>query len=260
MERTVSFSGTDNIEASVVNHWFSAQQPGHPKYYQYACWMLYQHLKQRDAHNIVDRVSPSSDSVAVDLDGRLMSWDMLISIHAVLGMAEIDNRILTEPLSVLDLGAGWGRIGYVLKTLNPSLTYIACDIPVSLLVAESYLPTVLPDEPVHGYMDSRWDSFDHDRLIKDGGIRFCGSHDLPRFEPGAIDMFVNVASFQEMTMEQVELYMNEIGRLSGALYHMQRLAGDELVRENYPYPPKWEKVFDRSIMHMPRYFEAGYLV
>ena len=48
--------------------------------------------------------------------------------------------IATKPLVVLDLGSGWGRMGYILKKLNPSICYIACDLPESLVVSSSYLP------------------------------------------------------------------------------------------------------------------------
>jgi len=227
--------------------------------------MLYTRVKDKDRYNLLERVTPSAsekNGIAVDVNGKILSWDYLISIDCVISIAEKYPKLINEPCVVLDLGAGWGRIGYVLKKINASITYVICDIPVSLLASQHYLPIVLPDETAFRYLDSRRrDEFTHDYFSKACGLHFLGSQDLARFARNTIDLFINIASFQEMTLDQVRGYFSIIDQTTrDALYIQERYQGDELSRQLYPYNPKWRMAFDRDIIFAPNYFESLYFV
>jgi putative sugar O-methyltransferase len=139
---------------------------------------------------------------------------------------------------------------------------VICDIPVSLLVSQHYLPTVLPGEKVFRYLDSRHGGeFTHAYFSGSAGLHFLGSQDLARFARNAVDLFINVASFQEMTLEQVTKYFSIIDHTTrDALYLQQRYQGDEVSRGSYPYHPRWRMAFDRDIAFAPRYFESLYFL
>ena len=100
---------------------------------------------------------------------------------------------------MLDLGAGWGRIGHTLMRVNPRVTYVCADLPETLIISQSYLPTTLDNVTSRAYRENlkRID-------LSEPGLRFIGSHDLPRIPEKSIDVFINIASFQEMKNDQVE--------------------------------------------------------
>src|SRR5260370_8934969 len=222
--------------------------------------------RDKDRYHLLEKVTPSASAkngIAIDVNGKVLSWDYLVSMDA----RNIYRRtqypkLIHEPCVVLDLGAGWGRIGYILKEINRRITYVICDIPVSLLVSQHYLPTVLPDKKVFRYLDSRHgEKFTHDYFSNSCGLHFLGIQDLAHFDSNAVDLFVNIASFQEMTLEQVTEYFAVIDRTTrDALYIQQRYEGDEVSRSSYPYNLKWRMAFDRDITFAPRYFESLYFL
>jgi putative sugar O-methyltransferase len=271
-EQRLHMDGIEDAENSYVNSWFFGQPPGHKKYYHYALWLLYLRLRERDRHGLLDRVKPSGNSkkgVVVEILGHSLSWDYLISIDTAISMAEIEPRLLTEAMIVAELGAGWGRLGYVLKKINPRLTYIDCDIPVSLIVAQSYLPKTLPDEIVYSYATNRGISdatnrgiseFSRSYFLSRQGLHFCGTQQLVRFTDRAVDFFININSFGEMSREQVTKYLSIGSRIADrALYILQRDAGDVIRRGEYPIPDGWPILFDRPVSFAPEFFEMACL-
>lgn len=166
-------------------------------------------------------------------------WDVLTALDTLYTLDDI-SKILWRSLTVVDLGAGWGRIGYVLKTINKSATYIACDLPESLLVAQDQLGKLLPDE-VHPYGE-----------LPDGpGIYFLGSQDLPKLDA---DILINIGSFQEMTEEQIEAYFDIIDQHAKMFYTLQLGSPNKLPY--CPARPHWKKLLARHPTWSSLYYEA----
>lgn len=233
--------------------------------YDRACELYYNRLKARDAHGVLSKTDLSragiDSGMATDVGGKLVTWDYLLSVDEVITLVELEPRLLTDTLTIVDLGAGWGRVGSVLAQLNPQLAYVVVDIPESLFIAQEHLPLHLPDVPVHPYSKNRTIArFDRDTLVP--GIRFCGTQDLDRFADASVDVFINLFSFQEMTMQQTAEYFDIVDRVAkgGLLFTQQRLVGDVMTRENYPYLPGWSKLFDRPTIFSPTYFEAAFRI
>lgn len=188
-----------------------------------------------------------------------LTWDTVLSLDEVASMVDADPRLLNQQLTVMDLGSGWGRIGHILMLLNPLINYVACDIPMGLIVAQDVLPKYVT-VPVHCYSECR-DIEVFDKSVLKSGVWFCGTQQLDHFADKSVDVFVNIASFQELTLTQVTEYFTIIDRVTdGILYTRQRHQGDELTRDNYPYPGHWQRLYDRGIAFSPGYFEACFRV
>lgn len=282
--RRLRAEGIGEVEAQAFNASFSSYPPSHRKWREYVAHMtrgapppdgpspywqavatLADLVAARDGRGLLRRLSPSASEqsgVTVRVGGRLLSWDLLISVDTVLSLLEIVPDLLRRKFVVVDLGQGWGRLGHVLKTLNPSITYVASDIPESLLIAQEYLGRLLPQERLHRYsLNRELTSVSRELLLDGGGMRFCGPQHLDRFQTGAVDVFVNINSFQEMTMPQVTEYFRIIDRVTdGVFYTQQRLRGDVMTRENYPYPVGWRGLFSREVAFSPGYFEAAFAI
>lgn len=271
--------GIRSVESQAFNASFASYPRSDRRYQRYsatlgdpngtydrACELYVRRLKEFDTHGILNKVLLSGVSrnsgMQTQVNDVWVTWDFLLSIEEVLTIIECEPRLLTEKLTVVDLGAGWGRIGHVLMSLNPNLSYVIADIPESLIIAQTYLPQHLPDVKHVLYSQNRSvESFTRD-VLKPGEVRFCGSHDLSRFAESSIDVFINVFSFQEMTMTQVTEYVEIIDKVckGGKLYSQQRLAGDVLTRENFPCKQDWSPLLDRLTIFSPAYYEAMFSV
>lgn len=258
--------GIADLERQPFNALFSAPPRGSGKYYTYAVTMLYRHLLARDEHGVLDRAhAHGSAKTVLQFGEHRVSWEHLLSINTLYSIAEVDPRVWAEPFVVADLGAGWGRIGHVLKLVNPHATYIDFDLPEALLVASAFLPPLLPDASIIGYEEGRGEDLTRDLLLAEPAVRFCGTHDLDRVEPGAIDVLVNIASFQEMTRAQVQAYLDITDRVARAAVLEQRWkrpAGFEgrviAGYEDYAFPQRWEACFLREALFSDEFFETGF--
>ncbi|MEK6537057.1 MAG: hypothetical protein AABZ63_06195, partial [Actinomycetota bacterium] len=77
-----------------------------------------------------------------------------------------------------------------------------------------------------------------------------------------IDLFVNVASFQEMDEDQVNGYLEVVTRVAsgGAVYLRNDWEGARSRYSNYKVPSAWKQQFLRRSRFSPSCFEAGYVV
>lgn len=266
-ERWFTFDGIEAVEDHVLNAFFSSPLPNNPKLLRYACWMLYIDVKRRDQLQLLDLISATADpngALAFEFEGRLVSWDLLISLDTLYTIAETDKRIFTDAVIVGELGAGWGRIGHVLRLANPKATYVVFDLPEVLMVSQTHLPKRLPASKVLTYDESRLINLDRDELLKHD-IVFLGAQDLPRIADGDLDFVINVASFQEMSRDQVSAYFDIIDRkTSGHLYTQQLWSSGTHAYElgeiggwdDYPWPAHWICENKRSAVWSDLYFEV----
>lgn len=272
----MTMRGIGDVEAQQFNSCFSSYHRNDRRYkayaellgatdatlangYQRANELFLRHLVTKDVHRVLERTKPSQSEMIVVVDGRPVSWDYLLSVNEVMSVVEAVPTALDERLVVIDLGSGWGRLGHVLLQLNPLLTYVACDLPEPLAIAQEYLPRHI-DCNVHRYSEVRGSTLDRTTLTP--GAWFCGTHDLDRMVDGCADVVLNVSSFQELTMAQVTAYFDVIDRVAkgGTFYTRQRNLGDVMTRETYPYLPTWKRVFERPTLTPPNFFEAAFRV
>lgn len=271
-DKIMQVEGISIPEAQLYNTMFSQSLPTSPRYYRYALWMLYCNIKQKDKFDILGQVEATVDEntgLAYVFEGKRVSWDLLISIDTLYALNEVYPALLRESVVVADLGAGWGRIGYVLKKVNPKATYIIFDLPEPLLISMTGLPKLLPNEQFFSYLDIQKMPKIPKSSLMQGALWFCGSQDLLRCEDQAIDVFINIASFQEMTKEQVMNYFSIIDRkVKGIFYTQQYWVHHDLHAKyevingfpDYPIPSNWSKLYVRTPTFSERYFEAAFSI
>lgn len=263
----ITSEGLGIIEAQRVNERFSSRlDPDHRCYHEYsehmlnmgsnmgpsnlktyyavACWMLYQHVKANDDLQILQRSSSTSANTCV-IDGVSVSWDYLMSVASVQTMARYVPGLLTDPLVVLDLGPGWGRIGHVLLQVNPKLTYVALDLPESMMCVRHRLKQLFPNTNVldYGYV-AQQESLDHEMLTKVPSLVFGGSHHLPKFAPDSIDLVISINSMQEMDPGDQEMYLNLFEARAKNAYimaHECKINGQAKPLSQYVWPGSWER-------------------
>ena len=264
----VAFSifGINSVENELYNTRYHGTSRGEPRLYKWFLTTYYNLLKHRDRLNLLARFestmpanSGGTYSVgnvhiqigeAIQINGRRVSADLLFTINDIYNLIELNPKLATEPVIVGDLGAGWGRIGHMLVQINPRITYLIFDIPESLLVSSSYLPRLLPDASVCSYMEAgAIEKFDKE-ILASRSLWFLGAQQLARCETGAIDVFVNVASFQEMEARQVNSYLRLFDeKLSAGFVYLRNIKKDFMSGlSDYEFPARWEKHFSRDLL------------
>jgi putative sugar O-methyltransferase len=272
-DRVFRLEGIGDVGGQYFNLRFSGFAPGDPRLHRYLVYTYFHLLRDRDVHGLLKRIpaiEPVKLGMAYEIDGCKISLDLLFSIDEFYSLLELRPDLMSEPVVVAEIGAGWGRLGYVLKRVNPRLAYIIFDLPEVLLISSTYLPRLLTGEEYRTYRQARGIPSLSRQAFFRAGVWFLGSHDLPRVQEGSLDVVVNIASFQEMTETQVGHYfqiISEKGR-GGHLYlkqlwegatHGHRL-GEISGYGRYPFPSGWEKVFLRNVSFSPDFFETAYRI
>ena len=278
-EKFFEVTGINAVENEYFNTRFSGVDPNDKRLYRWFLWTYYSILRQRDTLGLLDRIANTLPAqagvVAVTkagdqlhssqlerLNGKPMSPDLLFSVDDFYNLCELDPRVASDEVVVADLGAGWGRLGYVLMLANPRAHYVILDIPETLLLASARLPVLLSNATVGDYAFSRGiASFDRDALLGKQ-LWLLGCHDLANFAVGSVDVMVNVASFQEMLPVQVNAYVELFDHvaLGGSVYLRNGWKGQCSAASDLQVPATWENKFLRDARATCDMYEAGYKV
>jgi len=197
--------------------------------------------------------------------GRLISEDLA---HSALELATIDEAggLPGAGSLVIELGAGYGRLAWLLLSAVPGVRYIVCDIPPALAIAQRYLTELFPER--RAFRFRRFN--DPDSIageLASAQVAFLLPHQLAALPPLEADLFVNISSLHEMRPEQIAAWFKLIDiHTRGRFYTKQWVRSvnvfDQLVveRREYPVPPHWQTLLDRDVQAPPDFFEAVYRV
>jgi putative sugar O-methyltransferase len=207
------------------------------------------YLRPRDRLGLLDRLTEDGrfGAATVEIEGRLVSRDLLDSVSELLFL---DRTIGLEgrELSVLDIGAGYGRLAHRAVTAFPKLSYFCTDaIPESSFLCEYYLDV---------------------RGVSSRAV-VAPLHELDAFlESNRIDLAVNVQSFSECTLASICRWLDLVAqhRVAHLFIVPGRAPGqeDELLsretdRTRKPYTPELEKRGYRLKIREPKHAEPRIL-
>jgi len=195
--------------------------------------------------------------------GRLISQDICNSLLELNGALEA-VRVRDRPLRCAELGAGYGRVAYCMLHRCSQAKYTIIDIPPALYISQWYLGRTLPDRKIFHYR-----SFDSFASVREefevADVAFLLPQQAELLPDKYFDLFINISSLQEMTMEQIRFWFGQIDRLCrGRFYskqwivHANEIDNIMVKREDYPVPTHWRAVYNRECFVQPRFFEALY--
>jgi putative sugar O-methyltransferase len=264
--------GIQNPEEQTLNLRFSGFPLRDERLHRYICWMYQKLLEPRDKLELLGRLRATcavQNGLAYQFDSRILSLDLLLSIDDFYNLYEISPAIATEPVVVAELGAGWGRLGYVLQTINHRASYVIFDLPEVLLISQSYLPTLFPNSVARRYSENRNMRFSK-ALLQNANFWFLGPQQMPLFEANSIDYIINIASFQEMPEADVESYLHYFSVLAsgGNCYLRQLYSGRTHKHElneipgfsSYKFPDTWRRHYLRKSTLSDAFFEVGFSI
>src|SRR5690349_16549895 len=117
--------------------------------YTFYVAMLWEYVHARDALGLLDRLEEPElgRPIAFDYRGRRISEDLCNSVLEVASIHEGLPRPLARD-TVIELGSGYGRLGWAFLEAFPDIRYVLVDIPPALAIAEEYLSRLFPDRAV----------------------------------------------------------------------------------------------------------------
>lgn len=174
--------------------------------------------------------------------------------------------ILQSPVIIAELGAGYGRFGYVFLKALPNIKYVIFDIPPALFVSQWYMGKVFPDKKIF-----KARSFQRFQEIQEeyeqSEIAFFLPHQMELFPEKHFHLFINVSSLGEMRPDQINNYFSQINRLTRDYFYSKQWItsvnpDDNLVirQEDYPAFPNWTVLYNRPSEIQRKFFEALYQI
>jgi putative sugar O-methyltransferase len=240
--------------------------PPTPRWVATALALYASAVRHRPFGDILDRVPEPAlgRPIVLRYAGRTLTEDLC---HSVEEFGSIMSGLPADmPVqSVIELGAGYGRLAYVFAMARPDFRYHIVDIPPALYVSQRYLTAVLPDAPAFTFR--RFERFEDvaDEMAR-ARIVFLEPQQLELLPDGYADLFLTVSTLHEMRADQIAHYFALADRLcAGAFYSKQwrrfynHLDEFTPTKEAYPIPNDWTLVFDRSPLVPRSFFETLYL-
>jgi putative sugar O-methyltransferase len=235
------------------------------KSYGFYLAQLFEYARGIDRLGLLDRFEEPQlgHPVAIEYQGRAISEDLC---NSALELNSIMSGLPAPPsgAGVLELGGGYGRLAWLFLSAYPGTRYVLVDIPPALAIAERYLETLLPDRRIFSFR--RFERFEQiETEWSDAEIAFLTPNQLDLLPPLQLELFVNVSSLHEMAPEQISHYLRVVAHHTAGYFYTKQWrrstnAHDGVVvrREDYPIPPAWQVVFDRTPPVQKLFFETMY--
>jgi putative sugar O-methyltransferase len=201
------------------------------------------------------RVYYNKKPISQDLGNSFLEYQIIM-----------DANIKTEAIkTVMELGAGYGRTGYVFLKLNPNIRYIIVDIPPALYIAEQYLSNQFADRKIFKFR--HFDKYNEiSQEFEQAQIAFLLPHQMELIPDKSVDLFLNISSLHEMLPTQVSYYLNQIDRLTEGYFYMKQWKkwfnniDNVEITEKYPIPEHWSRLFWQQCRVQTFFFEALFAI
>jgi putative sugar O-methyltransferase len=213
--------------------------------YIFAVRLLWQYARRHDELRVLSLPEPRlGDPLPVRWNGRLISQDLANSALEANAMARALDG--SDPRSIVEVGAGYGRTAYALLTLFPQATYTIVDIEPALTISRWYLTSLFPSER----------------------LRFLAPEEARQLREGSADLVVSVSSLHEMRPDQLEGYLELFDSIAagGVVYLKQwerwtnPVDGVTLAFDEYPVPAGWRPTFDEPAPVQTNFRHAAWCV
>ncbi len=228
--------------------------------------MLWRYAERHDPEKLLDGLAEPAEGNPFQIrsGGKLISQDVANSVLEYYSVREQFKTPSTERITICELGAGSGRDAFVFCKAFPRCRYIIVDIPPALYISQRYLSDLFPDKKVFRFRP--FDAFEAVRAeFEAADLVFLLPHQTDLLPPKIVDLFLNISSLHEMTLEQIRHYLGVIDRLTRGYFYSKQWqesinAADKLkVRtEDYPIPGHWQTLYQRQAQVHVQFFEAMY--
>lgn len=226
--------------------------------------MLWDYTRAHDQLGLAERLSEPRIGSPIEtyFDSKLISQDLA---HSILECNSIFCAISPEDRNrisrVAEVGAGYGRLGYVLMQ-TMKCQYMVFDIPPGLLVSQWYLGEAFPDKRIFHFRP--FDRFeDIAAELAQADIAFFSANQIELFPEGYFDLTINISSLHELRPDQIDNMLAQIYRTTRRYVYLKQYKdyvnpydGLRILEDSYRLAPHWKHCFYRDDGVDARFFET----
>jgi putative sugar O-methyltransferase len=234
--------------------------PTHVQRYKLFVGILWELVRRNDRTGLSKSLAEPliGNPIKIWRGKQLISQDLANSLRELNSILEFDRKL---PNAIIgELGAGYGRLGYVLLQ-NPSTRYLVFDVPPTLAVSQWYLPQVFPNARIFRFR--HFESFDEiEQELSRSQIAFFTPNQMELLPDGYIDIFASISTLPEMNHAQVSNYLQLIAKKTNSLVYLKQwrewkneLDGFTFSRSSVQFD-HFKKVMDRADQVQDEFFEA----
>ncbi len=217
---------------------------------------LYQRLEEPALGKPI-RLAHKDQAISQDLAQSLLEYSQ---IRQLTGALPPTGQLMTY----LELGAGYGRLAYVILNSRPC-RYIIVDIPPTILVAKWYLSRIFPQRQTFGYRP--FANFDEVRdELEAASIIFLSPNQLALLPDGFVDVSISISSLHEMSPAQSARYREMLeAKTASVIYFKQWIkwrnpADDiEVGVADYQIRAPWQLSLESVDLANHEFIELGWL-
>lgn len=235
--------------------------------YNFFTLMLWDFVARNDTHQALAGLSEPQEGnpPRLTLNGKLISQDLANSVLEFNSIMESGIQKESQ-MTLLELGAGYGRTAFVFLKLMPRIRYIVVDIPPALYVSERYLSGQFTEKQLFKFRDFKSYSQVQDEF-EASNLAFLLPHQLELLPAKRVNLFINISSLAEMRPDQIQYYFDQVDRLTKGYFYFKQSAASTVSGENliirekdYPIPEHWTGIYRRKCPVQTNFFEALFAV
>lgn len=262
----MTIKGIDKFKETYINNHLNTYKSGHRIIYEGFIWQYYQTVKKMDYLKILDNIEEplvGGKTDFIKINNKRITIDLLQAINDFYNI--FGNKIdVNKKMLIMELGAGYGKLIYVILKTLPNAVCVILDLPSSLLIAEFYLPKVVNIDYV-GYKKTRLLKDITREVLYKKRLWFFGCWRLNKFDLDSVDIFVNINSFQEMRKEQIIFYLKRAGKITtDRIYLREHIIEKNPINEEfiaqdcYKLDEDWKLIKEKISVPYFQYFEKTY--
>lgn len=183
--------------------------------------------------------------------GKHLTLNLLHFAYYVSNILRHTDLPTTRPITVCEIGGGYGGFAKLFKQTFRRATVIILDLPQCLVLSSFYLSSNFPEARIGTIYDFPWDAVLEDERLSGYDFVLLPWWYIDRLRGECVDLFFNSASMQEMTREYIDFYVGHIQKAArGYFYWVNRWKAPEryggVCFADYPLDNRWRTVFIRS--------------
>jgi putative sugar O-methyltransferase len=232
-------------------------------YLQYVS-MLDTYVEAIDSLGLFTHLSESlvGNPIRIRSGDRYISQDLAVAYLDLLSIIRInEDSVLNSSMTIAEVGAGYGCLTSIFGKLSQA-SYWVIDIPPALYVAQFYIKSIFPKERIFEFRSfSCIEEVEMELSL--ARFAFFTPNQIEMLRDSSIDIFMNINSFGEMTVPQVQNYMVHAKRLSRKGIYLRNYDDRAQSRgpsgQSFPIPPRsiyhpgppWHCILDRDFNLIP---------
>ena len=182
--------------------------------YNYLCKLLYEYFKSNNYFEFLkilnDKTYIGFNDPYITLDSINITTDKIVSL---LDFEKINNfKEIENNNTILELGAGSGRLSECILSLRNNINYTICDIPPSIYVSYKRLKLAFPQKKISLLININ----DIDQLtkqIKNNDISFIFPHQLKFIKSNFYNMALAVDCLHEMDNRIIKYTLDKLSSI-----------------------------------------------